>query len=93
VIVIPINMDKSEVVQRAAESLYAQLVDAHVEVLLDDRSQRPGFKFADADLLGIPHRVVIAEKQWTEGLVEYKRRTAAEPEMIGVDELLGRVTA
>jgi len=93
VIVIPINMDKSEVVQRAAESLYARLADAHVDVLLDDRPQRPGFKFADADLLGIPHRVVIAEKQWTEGLVEYKRRTAAEPEMIAVDELVGRVTA
>jgi len=91
VIIIPINMDKSYRVKEAAETLYATLEAAGIDVLLDDRSQRPGFKFADADLLGIPHRVVIAEKAWDEGKLEYKHRTAPEPEMITSDALLARL--
>jgi prolyl-tRNA synthetase len=91
VIVIPINMDKSYRVREAADKLYADLQDAGFSVLLDDRSQRPGFKFADADLLGIPHRVVVAEKAWDQGQLEYKRRTAAEAEMITPAELFERL--
>ena len=57
-------------------------------MLVDDRPQRPGFKFADADLIGIPHRVVIAERGLNEGKVEYKARRADEAESIAVDDLL-----
>jgi len=92
VVLIPINLDKSIRVKEAAEALYDKLQSAGIEVLLDDRAQRPGFKFADADLLGIPHRVVIAEKSWDEGHVEYKRRTQAEPELIAIDALMERLT-
>ena len=85
VVLIPINMDKSYRVKEAAESLYQELQDAGFDALLDDRSQRPGVKFADADLLGIPHRLVIAEKAWDEGQVEYKARRATDAEMIPVE--------
>ncbi|MEE8543282.1 MAG: proline--tRNA ligase, partial [Gammaproteobacteria bacterium] len=85
VVLIPINMDKSYRVKEAAESLYRELQDAGFDALLDDRPQRPGVKFADADLLGLPHRLVIAEKAWDEGQVEYKARRATDAEMIPVE--------
>jgi len=91
VVLIPINMDKSIRVKDAAEQLYDRLSSAGLEALLDDRSQRPGFKFADADLVGIPHRVVISEKAWDQGQVEYKRRTDSDPIMITVAELMERL--
>ena len=81
VIVIPINMDKSEAVREATASLYRQLLEAGIEVLVDDRSQRPGVKFADADLIGIPHRLVIAERALGEDLVEYKARRSDQTQM------------
>ncbi|NNC64443.1 MAG: proline--tRNA ligase [Gammaproteobacteria bacterium] len=92
VVVIPINLDKSYRVKEAAEALYGELEAIGTEVLVDDRSQRPGFKFADADLLGIPHRVVITEKGWDQGQVEYKRRGAADPEMLDVATLKERLS-
>lgn len=82
VILIPINADKSYRVKEAAESLYQELQDAGFDILLDDRPQRPGVKFADADLIGIPHRLVIAEKAWDQGEVEYKLRQSPDTEMI-----------
>jgi prolyl-tRNA synthetase len=88
VILVPINMDKSERVKQAAEALYDALGRAGFEVLLDDRPQRPGFKFADADLLGIPHRVVVAERALDEGKYEYKARRAGEAELVAMDALL-----
>jgi len=84
VILIPINADKSYRVKEAAESLYQELQDAGFDVLLDDRPQRPGVKFADADLIGIPHRLVIAEKAWDLGEIEYKLRRSPDTEMIPV---------
>jgi len=92
-IVIPINMEKSEHVRAAAEKAYAELVQAGFEVLLDDRPQRPGFKFADADLIGIPHRVVIAERALADGLCEYKSRRAADIEMLPLDGLAEHIAA
>jgi prolyl-tRNA synthetase len=74
VVLIPINMDKSARVREAAEALYRELGAAGIEVVLDDRPQRPGFKFADADLIGYPHRLVIAEKGLDRGELEYKSR-------------------
>jgi prolyl-tRNA synthetase len=84
VVLIPINADKSYRVKEAAESLYQDLQEAGFDVLLDDRPQRPGVKFADADLIGIPHRLVVAEKAWDQGEVEYKLRRSPDTEMIPV---------
>ncbi len=92
VVVIPINLDKSYRVKEATEALYDELEAIGAEVLVDDRSQRPGFKFADADLLGIPHRVVVTEKGWDQGQIEYKRRGAEDPEMLDVATLKERLS-
>lgn len=91
VIIIPINWDKSQRVRDAAEELYAQLEGAGVEVALDDRPQRPGFKFADADLIGIPHRIVVAERGLNDGQVEYKSRRDSEPSLVALAEITARI--
>lgn len=93
-IICPIGLDKSAAVKEAAEKLYAELNAAGIEVMLDDRGQRPGSMFADADLIGIPHRIVIGDKGLANAQFEYKRRGAAEAQMIAgntqaVLELLG----
>ena len=93
VILIPINYDKSETVQTAAHGVYSTLRAAGFEVALDDRPQRPGFKFADADLIGIPHRIVIAERGLADGTLEYKSRRAEEPESIGIDTVVDDLRA
>jgi prolyl-tRNA synthetase len=89
VLLVPINMHKSPRVQEATESLYAGLVAAGVEVLLDDRNARPGVKFADGELIGIPHRVVIGERGLDVGTVEYRRRTDTESIDLPIDGLVG----
>ena len=68
VVLVPINMHRSDDVREAAESLYAELSDAGLDVALDDRDARPGVKFADAELIGIPHRVVIGDRGLARGL-------------------------
>jgi len=80
VLLVPINLHKSPRVQDACETLYTALQSAGVEVLFDDRDARPGVKFADGELIGIPHRVVIGERGLDAGTVEYRRRDAAESE-------------
>jgi prolyl-tRNA synthetase len=82
VALLPMNAAKSYRVREAAEQLYAELLAAGVEVLLDDRNVRPGVMFNDMELIGIPHRVVIGERGLDEGQLEYRRRTAAENESI-----------
>ena len=72
---IPINLQKSERVREVAERLYLDLQAAGFEVLFDDRDARPGVKFADDELLGIPHRIVVGDKGLDRGVVEYKPRT------------------
>jgi prolyl-tRNA synthetase len=72
--IIPINLQKSARVQEATEALYAELTAAGFEVVLDDRDARPGVKFADDELIGVPHRIVIGEKGLDRGMLEYKRR-------------------
>jgi len=91
VIVIPINMDKSERVRDAAAELYRELSDAGFEVVLDDRPQRPGFKFADADLVGYPHRIVLSEKGIDAGELEYKTRRAGDSVMIPRQSVLAQL--
>lgn len=82
VAVCPIGYDKSESVLLAANQLYADLNAAGIETLLDDRGERPGVMFAEADLMGIPHRIVIGERGLAEGLVEYKGRTDADAQSV-----------
>ena len=78
--IAPIGFRKSEIVRNAAEQLYAELSEAGIEVLLDDRDERPGVMFADMELIGIPHRIVIGERGLKDGNVEYqgRRDTAAQ---------------
>lgn len=78
VVLVAINLQKSARVREAGESLYRELSEAGIEVLYDDRDARPGVKFADAELLGIPHRVVIGERGLDAGTLEYRHRRASE---------------
>ena len=87
VIIIPIALDKSYRVREATDEIAARLEDAGLEVLVDDRDQRPGSKFADADLIGIPHRLVIGERGLDKGEIEYKSRRDDAIEMIALDSL------
>ena len=85
---IPLNMHRSETVAAAAEKLYTQLTQAGYEVLFEDRNERAGFLFADADLIGIPHRIIVGDRALKNGQVEYKSRKTGEAELIDVDHVL-----
>ncbi|MBU6952974.1 proline--tRNA ligase [Hahella sp. HN01] len=88
VALVPLNMHKSDVVREKAESLYAELLQAGVDVLLDDRNERPGVKFAEMELIGIPHRVVISDRGLAEGKVEYKGRRDTDSTDMTVDTVV-----
>ena len=92
VVIVPINMHRSDTVREAAESLYAELTEAGYEVLLDDRDARPGVKFADAELLGIPHRLVISERSLEAGELEYRHRRDSDSQNLKRDEALKLLT-
>ncbi|MDX1610710.1 MAG: His/Gly/Thr/Pro-type tRNA ligase C-terminal domain-containing protein, partial [Halofilum sp. (in: g-proteobacteria)] len=85
VALVPINLHKSHRLRTAVDELYEQLRAAGIAVLLDDREARPGVKFADMDLIGIPHRVVLSDRGLDAGTAEYKPREAAEPEDVALD--------
>ncbi|MES9963313.1 MAG: proline--tRNA ligase [Candidatus Sedimenticola sp. 20ELBAFRAG] len=89
VAIVPMKMNKSHRVRDAVEKLYSEMTAAGIEVLLDDRDARPGFIFADMELTGIPHRVVIGERGLDENKVEYKGRTDSENTMIDFDSIVG----
>ena len=82
VCIVPMGYHKSETVKAAADQLYVELKAAGIDVILDDRNERPGVMFADMELIGIPHRVVIGERGLKDGQVEYKGRQDAEPTML-----------
>ncbi|MEX1080771.1 MAG: proline--tRNA ligase [Halofilum sp. (in: g-proteobacteria)] len=88
---VGINQQKSQRVREAADELYEALRAAGVDVFYDDRDARPGFKFADLDLLGIPHRVVLSDKGLDAGTAEYKRRAAAEAEDVPLAGLVAQL--
>ena len=88
IIIIPIALDKSYRVREATDNVAGKLEAAGLEVLVDDRNQRPGSKFADADLIGIPHRLVIGERGLDRGEIEYKSRRDDAIEMIALDSLV-----
>ena len=92
VAILPLNAAKSPEVQRAAETLYEQLRQAGVDVVLDDRGKRPGVMFADMDLIGIPERIVISDKTLANSEVEYKHRRCESAEMVPLDAIFARLT-
>jgi len=85
---VPIGFHKNAAVRAAAEKLYAELVAAGIDLLLEDRDERPGVLFADMDLLGIPHRLVISERGLAAGTIEYKGRTEATPHDVPLGDAL-----
>ncbi len=87
-VVIPLNMHKSEAVAEAAEALYQQLRERGYDVLLDDRKERPGVKFADMELIGIPHQLVIGDRGLKEKQIEYKGRQDSEKQALKLDQAL-----
>ena len=91
VAIVPMNAHKSPRTVEAAEALYAELQAAGYDVLLDDRNERPGVKFSDLELTGIPHRIVIGEKGLDAGTFEYKGRTDAESVNLSKEELLAKL--
>jgi len=93
VVLVPLNLQKSDRVRAATDRLYAELTDAGIEVLLDDRDARPGVKFADAELLGIPHRLVVAERGLEAGKLEYRQRRDTESTEFPAAEALSFIRA
>lgn len=86
--IVPIGMGKSEAVREAVEQLYAKLQTTGIEVLLDDRDERPGVMFADMELIGIPHRIVIGERGLKDGMLEYQGRRDAAAQAIPLQNAL-----
>jgi prolyl-tRNA synthetase len=77
--VVPIGYHKSEAVRGAADALYRELAQRGIDVLMDDRDERPGVLFADMDLIGVPHRIVLSERGLAAGNAEYKGRRDEKP--------------
>lgn len=88
IVIVPIAYHQSEQVKQAADILYQQLIDENLEVLLDDRAERPGLLFADNDLIGIPYRLVISEKNLKNQAVEYKKRTEENAHLVNRNEIV-----
>jgi len=91
VAIVPMNMHKSVRVQETAEQLYRELKAAGVDVLFDDRKERPGVMFADMELIGVPHQIVVGERNLDEQAVEYKNRRSGEKTKIAISEAVATV--
>ncbi|YCO04419.1 proline--tRNA ligase [Vibrio sp. VNB-15] len=93
VAIVPMNMHKSEEVKEAAEKLYAELTAMGIEVLFDDRKERPGVMFSDMELIGVPHTIVIGDRSMKEGNFEYKNRRSGEKTAIAMADIVEHVKA
>lgn len=93
VALVGMNIHKSDRTREACEKLYTELKAAGVDVLFDDRDARPGVKFADIELIGIPHRIVIGDRGLDKGMVEYRGRRDSDNQDIAVDEILNHITS
>jgi prolyl-tRNA synthetase len=93
VVLVPINAHKSARLREAAEATYQELVEAGVDVLFDDRGLRPGVAFADMDLIGIPHRLVLGERGLDQGMIEYKKRVDGSSEEFALDDVVAEIKA
>jgi len=87
VVICPMGMDRSEAVKTETENLYASLLAAGVDVILDDRGERPGAMFADWELIGVPHRIVIGDRGLKDGKLEYLGRRDAAASAVPVQEM------
>ncbi len=93
VVICPIGMDRSEAVKAEAERIYAALLADGVDVILDDRGERPGAMFADWELIGVPHRITIGDKGLKDGQVEYQHRRDSAASKVSTAEVLAHVKA
>ena len=93
VVICPIGMDRSDAVREHAVALYEQLLQAGVDVMLDDRGERPGVMFAEWELIGVPHRLTVGEKALKEGQVEYQHRRDAQASKVAIDQVFDHVMA
>ena len=90
VMVIPLNVNSKEI-SNAADKIYDHLLKDKIEVLIDDRDERPGVKFKDADLLGIPLQIIIGDRTLKESAVELKIRKDKKIEKVGIDKIAKRI--
>ncbi|EJL6718553.1 proline--tRNA ligase [Vibrio alginolyticus] len=93
VAIVPMNMHKSEEVKEAAEKLYAELTAMGIEVLFDDRKERPGVMFSDVELIGVPHTIIIGDRSMKEGNFEYKNRATGEKTAVAMTDIVEHVKA
>jgi prolyl-tRNA synthetase len=91
VVIVPMNMHKSERVQEAAEKLYADLQAQGIDVLFDDRKERPGVMFSDMELIGIPHMIIIGDRSMDEGNFEYKNRRSGEKTSVPMGDVVAHL--
>ena len=92
-VLCPISPDRFPDVKAAADKLYAELLAAGVDVMLDDRNERPGAMFADWELIGVPHRVTIGDRALKEGVVEYQHRRDSEATKVAVADIAAHLRA
>ncbi|UDY82018.1 proline--tRNA ligase [Vibrio diabolicus] len=93
VAIVPMNMHKSEEVKEAAKKLYAELTAMGIEVLFDDRKERPGVMFSDMELIGVPHTIIIGDRSMKEGNFEYKNRATGEKTPVAMTDIIEHVKA
>nr|WP_321459827.1 proline--tRNA ligase [uncultured Vibrio sp.] len=93
VAIVPMNMHKSEEVKEAAEKLYAELTAMGIEVLFDDRKERPGVMFSDMELVGVPHTIIIGDRSMKEGNFEYKNRRSGEKTAVAMADIVEHIKA
>jgi prolyl-tRNA synthetase len=91
VVVCPVGYDRNEAVKAEADRIHAELLAAGVDVILDDRGERPGVMFADWELIGVPHRVVVGDRGLKEGKVEYQGRRDAQATPVAVADVVAHV--
>ena len=91
VVLCPISPDRFPDVKACAEQLYAELVAAGVDVILDDRGERPGAMFADWELIGVPHRVTIGDRGLKEGMLEYQHRRDSAATAVAVAQIVAHI--
>jgi prolyl-tRNA synthetase len=91
VVLCPISPDRFPDVKAAADKLYEELLEAGIDVILDDRNERPGAMFADWELIGVPHRITLGDRGLKEGMVEYQHRRDPAATSVPVAEIAGLI--
>ncbi|WP_455203781.1 His/Gly/Thr/Pro-type tRNA ligase C-terminal domain-containing protein, partial [Kaarinaea lacus] len=87
-VLLPMNMHKSHRLREATEKLYDELKSSGIDVLFDDRKERPGVMFADMELIGIPHRLVLSDSGLDDGQIEYRARSESENQHVALDKVV-----